>query len=115
MLRCVEPKTSYIREDLVTFLECDSSTSITGDALADQILDFITNHLDPSKMRGQAYDGASNTSDKTNGTADVNCGSEPCQRGPALTFPVLCLCLQLIGHLSARIIIQIACSEHVYA
>ena len=36
---------------------------------ADQILGFITNHLDPSKMRGQAYDGASNMSGKTSGTA----------------------------------------------
>ena len=50
-------------EDLVTFLHCDSGT--TGEALADQILGFITSHLDPSKMRGQAYDGASNMSGGT--------------------------------------------------
>ena len=30
VLRYVEPKTSFIREDLVTFLECDSGT--TGDS-----------------------------------------------------------------------------------
>ena len=43
-----------IREDLDTFLECISG--ITGKALADQMLGFVRNHLDPSKMRGQAYD-----------------------------------------------------------
>ena len=65
VLRYVEPETSFIREDLVTFLECDSAT--TSKALAD--LSFVTNHLDPSKMRGQAYDGASNMSGKRSGTA----------------------------------------------
>ena len=55
-MRYVEPETFFIREDLVTFLECDSS--ITGEALAEMILGFLTNHLDPSKMRGQAYDVA---------------------------------------------------------
>ena len=67
VLRYIEPETSFIREDIVTFLECDSGT--TGKALADQILGFITSHLDPSKMRDQVYDGASNKSGKTNGTA----------------------------------------------
>ena len=63
----VETETASIREDLTTFLECDSG--ITGKALADKILGFVRNHLDPSKMRGQAYDGASNMSGKTNGAA----------------------------------------------
>ena len=67
VLRYVEPETSIIREDLVTFLECDSGT--TSEVLADLILSFAANHFDPSKMRGQAYDGASNMSGKTNGTA----------------------------------------------
>ena len=61
----VKPGTASIREDLVTFLECDSG--ITGKALADKMLGFVRNHLDPSKMRGQAYDGANNMSGKTNG------------------------------------------------
>ena len=52
VIRYVEPETASIREDLVTFLECDSG--ITGKALADKMLDFIRNHLDPSKMCGQA-------------------------------------------------------------
>lgn len=67
VLRYVEPESSFIREDLVTFLECESGT--TGEALADLILGFITKHLDPMKLRGQAYDGASNMSGKTKGTA----------------------------------------------
>ena len=67
VLRYVEAESSLIREDLVTFLECDNG--VTGEALADMMLGFITDHLDPSKMRGQAYDGASNMSGKTNGAA----------------------------------------------
>ena len=63
----VEPETFFIREDLVTSLECDSG--ITGEALAEMTLGFLTNRLDPSKMQGQAYDGASNMSGKTSGTA----------------------------------------------
>ena len=67
VMRYVEPETASIREDLITFLECDSG--ITGKALADKMLGFLRNHLDPSKMHGQAYDGASNMSGKTNGAA----------------------------------------------
>ena len=52
-LRYVEPETSFISENLVTFLECDSGT--TGKALADKMLLYVRNHLDPIKMRGQAY------------------------------------------------------------
>ena len=33
------------------------------------MLGFVRNHLDPSKMHGQAYDGASNMSGETNGAA----------------------------------------------
>ena len=47
--RYVEPESSYIREYLVAFLECDSSVS--GEALADKMLGFVTNHFDPYKMR----------------------------------------------------------------
>ena len=67
VLRYVEPDSSSIREDLVTFLECDSG--VTGEALANKMLGFVSVHLDPSKLRGQAYDGASNMSGKTNGAA----------------------------------------------
>ena len=66
MIRYVELESSYIREDLVTFLECDSS--VTGEALADKMLGFVTYHLDPSKMHGQAYDGASNVSNQASVT-----------------------------------------------
>ena len=37
--------------------------------MADKMLGFIRNHLDPSKMHGQAYDGTSNISGNTNTTA----------------------------------------------
>ncbi len=63
LLRYVEPETSLIREELAIFLECNSGT--TGESLTDQLLSFIINHLDPSKMRGQAYDGVSNMTGKT--------------------------------------------------
>ena len=44
----------------------------------------------------------------------VNCGPEPCQRDPALTFPVSCPCLQvlIIWKLSFR---SCAVWVHVYA
>ena len=64
VIRYVEPGTASIREDLITFLECDSD--ITGKALADKMLGLVRNHLNPSKMRSQAYHGASNMSGKTN-------------------------------------------------
>ena len=67
VLRYVEPVSSQIREDLVAFLECDGG--VTGEALADMILQFVNDHLDSSKLRGQAYDGASNMSGKTKGAA----------------------------------------------
>ena len=56
VIRYVEPETASIREDLDTLLECDSG--IIDKALADKMLGFVRNHLDPSKMRCQDYDGA---------------------------------------------------------
>ncbi len=47
-----EPERSLIREDVVSFVECDSG--VTGEALADKILEFLGLHLDPNKTRGQA-------------------------------------------------------------
>ena len=67
VIRYVEPEAATIREDRITFLEYDSG--ITGKALADKMFGIVRNHLDPSKMRGQAYDGASNMSGKTNRAA----------------------------------------------
>ena len=63
----VESETASIRKDHVTFLECDSGT--TGKALADKMLSFVRNQLDPSKLHGQVYDGESNISGKTNRAA----------------------------------------------
>ena len=67
VIRNVEPEAASVRVILMTFLECDSG--IAGKALADKMLGFIRIHLDPSKMRSQAYNGASNMSGKTNRAA----------------------------------------------
>ena len=67
VLRYVEPVSSKIKEDLVTILECDSG--ITGEALTSMMLGFVTENLNPSKLRGQAYDGAGNMAGKKNGVA----------------------------------------------
>ena len=64
VIRFVEPETASIGEDLITFLNV---TVASGKLLADKMLGFIRNHLAPSKMCGQANDGASNMSGKTNG------------------------------------------------
>ena len=66
-IRYVNPDNYTIHEDLVTFIECDDG--ITGQAVAEKILNFLKRHLDPSKLRGQAYDGAGNMSGKTKGAA----------------------------------------------
>ena len=68
VLRYVNPTDNCIREDLVSFLECNGG--ISGQALAKMLLDFLTKHdLDPNNLRGQAYDGAGNMAGRVNGTA----------------------------------------------
>ena len=67
VLRYVDPDTYAICEDLVTFLECDDG--IYGEAVANKMLNFLKQHLDLTKLRGQAYDGAGNMSGKRNGAA----------------------------------------------
>ena len=68
VLRYVIVEDNCIREDLVSFIECDSG--ISGQALADKMIEFLKMHdLDPTKLRGQGYDGAGNMSGKTNGAA----------------------------------------------
>ena len=53
VLRYVNREDNQIREDFTAFVECDCG--ITGRALADKILTFLSSHgLDPSKLRGQA-------------------------------------------------------------
>ena len=57
-----------IREDFITFLECDMG--ITGQCLADKILGYLHScGLDLNKLRGQAYDGAGNMAGSVRGTA----------------------------------------------
>ena len=68
VLKYINPDDYCIREDLVTFMECDSGTS--RQVLADMMITFLKTHgLDPTKLRGQVYDGAGNMSGKTNGAA----------------------------------------------
>ena len=68
VLRYVDEENFSINEDLVTFLECDSG--ISSQVLAEMMLEFLRKqHVDPTKLRGQAYDGAGNMSGKTNGAA----------------------------------------------
>ena len=70
VLRYVNRADTCIREDLVSFLEC--SGGISGQALSETLLaiDFLTKHgLDPTNLRGQAYDGAGNMAGRVNGTA----------------------------------------------
>ena len=52
----------------MSFIECDSG--ISWQALADKMIEFLKMHnLDPTKLRGQGYNGAGNMSGKTNGAA----------------------------------------------
>ena len=68
VLRFVDRESNQIREDLVTFVECD--TGVTGRNLADKMLNFLRSQgVDLTKMRGQAYDGAGSMAGKTNGAA----------------------------------------------
>ena len=68
VLRYVCPEDNQIREDLVSFIECDSD--ITGSAISNKIITFLSsNGLDLYKLRGQAYDGAGNMSGRLRGTA----------------------------------------------
>ena len=72
----VDPSDCCIKEYLVAFVECVSG--ISGNALADKMLSFIgTYGLNPTKLRGQAYDGAGNMSGKTNGAAAVIASQYP--------------------------------------
>ena len=68
VLRYIDPSTSFVREDLVSFIECD--TGITGHCIADKIKGALRDYaLDLGKLRGQAYDGAGNMAGSVRGTA----------------------------------------------
>lgn len=70
VLRYVDPNSALVREDFVSFLECD--TGITGHCLADKIMGCLQMFgLDLLKLRGQSYDGAGNMAGPVNGTAAV--------------------------------------------
>ena len=70
VLRYLNPETGKIAEDLVDFAECDMG--ITGQAVAEKILHLLQKfNLDPTLLRGQGYDGASNMAGKTRGAAAI--------------------------------------------
>lgn len=70
VLRYVNPENSIIREDFVSFIECDCG--ITGSAIAEKIISFLNSHgLDLFKLRGQSYDGAGNMSGRLKGTSSL--------------------------------------------
>ena len=74
VLRYVDPSDCCIKEYLVAFVECDSG--ISGHALADKMLSFINTHgLDPTKLCGQAYDGAGNMSFPVSLVLYLHCSS----------------------------------------
>ena len=76
VLRDVSPEDNQIRDNFVAFIECDCG--ITGRALADKILTFLSSHgLDPSKLQGEAYDGAGDMSGRLNGTASLISNNYP--------------------------------------
>ena len=63
----VDPDIYAICEALITILECYDG--ISEEALTNKMLNFLTQHLDLTKLCGQAYDGAGNMSGKRNGAA----------------------------------------------
>ncbi|KAI6656651.1 52 kDa repressor of the inhibitor of the protein kinase-like [Oopsacas minuta] len=71
VLRYVDPENLLVREDLMSFLECDT-TRITGRGLSNKILGCLNDYeLDITKQGGQAYDGAGNVAGSIKGTAGL--------------------------------------------
>ena len=68
VLRYVDPDTVLVREDLVSFFECDEG--ITGSNIAEKIADSLERFgLDLGKLRGQSYNGAGNMAGRIRDTA----------------------------------------------
>ncbi len=74
-----------VREDLLSFIECD--TGVSGSALADKMLSCLNAcDVDPSMLRGQAYDGA------------VTCQGIPGEQQPLLQHSIRLLCTYTVPH-----------------
>ena len=68
VLKYVDPYIVLVREDLVSFFECEEGN--TGSNLAEKITDSLESFgLDIGKLRGQSYDGAGNMAGRIKGTA----------------------------------------------
>ncbi|KAI6656648.1 52 kDa repressor of the inhibitor of the protein kinase-like [Oopsacas minuta] len=69
VLLYVDPENLLVREDLMSYLECDA-TGITGRCLSDKILGCLNYYgLDITKLRSQVYDAAGNVGGSIKGTA----------------------------------------------
>ena len=90
VLRYVDSTTLLVREDLVGFVECD--TSISWCALAAMITSTLEElGLDLEHLCRQAYDGAGNMAGSVRATAALICGQHPL----AMYLHCSCHCLNL--------------------
>ena len=95
VLHYLDMNTNSICESFMCFIECKDGT--TGAALADLILSSLTGwRLDLSKLRGQGYDGASNTSGATNGCAARITAKHPAAMHLHCSAHALSLCVTSI-------------------
>ena len=76
VLRYVDPESVLVREDLISFFECDEG--ITGSDLARKITSSLQSFgLDLNNLRGQSYDGAGNMAGTIRGTAALISAQHP--------------------------------------
>ena len=76
VLRYVDPDTVLVREDLISFFECDEG--ISGRDIAKKLTGFLQSFgLDLSNLRGQSYDGAGNMAGRIRGTAALISAQHP--------------------------------------
>ena len=103
VLRYVDPNTVHVREDLVSFFECDEG--VTGRCLANKIIRSLQTYgLDLGKLRGQSYDGAGNMAGSNRGTAALISAQYP-----------LALYLHCASHalnVAVEIFTSYQCSQH---
>ena len=76
VIRYFDPKSKTAAERLLHFSACH--LGVTGHAIAETTSDLLQkNHLDPKRLRGQGYDGASNMAEKVKGAAAIITSKHP--------------------------------------
>ena len=76
VIRYFDPESKTAAEGLLDFAACH--LGVTGHAIAATISDLLQkNHLDPKRLRGQGYDGASNMGGKVKGAAAIITSKHP--------------------------------------